>query len=272
MRLNIKKMSLKKLQMLIQERGPELYEEVIASLAGDPRGGAQKLVRYCRTRLEEWHREQDRLSRMYSYERQVWAMGYRMVAGVDEAGRGPLAGPVVAAAVVLPNEVYIPGLDDCKRLSPRRRMELSEEIHRRAVAVGIGMVDPEGIDESNVLMATYKAMAKAIQSLPAPPDYLLVDSLHIPGVSLAQSPIVGGDTLSASIAAASVVAKVTRDQYMIEVDQLYPEYGFAQHKGYGTAEHRAALEKHGPCPIHRKLPGGVREIAPLPLGSPFTDD
>ncbi len=262
MRLNIKKMSLKKLQTLIQERGPEFYPEVIHALGGDPRGGAQKLVRFCQARMEDWKKERDRLGRMYSYERQVWAMGYRLVAGVDEAGRGPLAGPVVAAAVVLPGEVYLPGLDDCKRLSPKKRQELYDRIKETAVGVGIGMVDPEGIDESNVLMATYKAMVKAVQNLPVGPDYLLIDSLHLPGVTQPQSPVVGGDTLSASIAAASIVSKITRDNYMIEMDRLHPEYGFANHKGYGTAEHRAALEKYGPCPIHRKL-GGDREILQL---------
>lgn len=271
MRLNIKKMSLKKLQTLIQERGPDFYPDVINALSGDPRGGAQKLVRFCQARLDEWKRERDRLGRMFSYERQVWAMGYRLAAGVDEAGRGPLAGPVVAAAVVLPGEVYLPGLDDCKRLSPKRRQELYEQIKETAVGIGIGMVDPDGIDESNVLMATYKAMVKAVQALPVSPDYLLIDSLHLPGVSQPQSPIVGGDTLSAAIAAASIVAKITRDDYMTEMDKLYPEYGFASHKGYGTAEHRAALEQYGPCPIHRKL-GSGREILQILPGAPIQED
>lgn len=271
MRLNIKKMSLKKLQTLIQERGPEFYPEVINALSGDPRGGAQKLVRYCQGHLEEWKRERERLTRMFSYERQVWAMGYRLCAGVDEAGRGPLAGPVVAAAVILPGEVHLPGLDDCKRLSAKRRQELYEQIMATAVAVGVGMVDPEGIDESNVLMATYRAMAKAVQGLKVSPDYLLIDSLHLPGVTQPQSPVVGGDTLSASIAAAAIVAKVTRDNHMLEMDKLYPQYGFASHKGYGTAEHRAALEKYGPCPIHRKM-GAGRDILQILPGLPLVDE
>lgn len=270
--MNIKRMSLKRLQGLVQENGPDFYAEVIAALSGDPRGGAQKLVRHCRARLEDWQRERDRLGRMYSYERQVWAMGYRLVAGVDEAGRGPLAGPVVAAAVILPSELIFPGLDDCKRLSPRRRQEVYEDILGRAVAVGLGISNPDGIDESNVLMATYKAMVKAIQNLSPAPDYLLVDSLHVPGVHQPQSPIVGGDTLSASIAAAAIVAKVTRDQHMVEMDRLYPEYGFANHKGYGTAEHRAALERYGPSPIHRRMNPGAGEIVPLPLGGTFHED
>lgn len=270
MRLNIKRMSLKKLQQIIQERGPDIYPEVIEALSGDPRGGAQKLVRYCQSRLDEWRQERERLERMFSYERQVWAMGYKLVAGLDEAGRGPLAGPVVAAAVILPGEVYLPGLDDHKRLSEKKRTELYERIQETAVAVGVGMVDPEGIDESNVLMATYKAMLKAVQALPVAPDYLLIDSLHRPGVSQPQAPIAGGDALSCSVAAAALVAKVARDQYMVEMDKLYPEYGFANHKGYGTAEHRAALEKYGPCPIHRRMTPS-RTAAPLLSVNPFEE-
>lgn len=271
-RVNIKKMSLKRLQVLIHEKGPEVYGEVIEVLGADPRGGAQKLVRYCQAQLADWQREQERIGRMFSYERQVWAMGYRQVAGLDEVGRGPLAGPVVAAAVILPGEVAIPGLDDCKRLSGKRRQEVYELIRESAVAIGVGMVHPEGIDEANVMMATYKAMVKAVADLPIAPDYLLIDALHLPNVSQPQAPIVGGDGQSCSIAAASVVAKVTRDEYMIEMDKLYPQYGFANHKGYGTLEHREALERYGPCPIHRKSYGAVRDIISLSAGSLFADD
>ncbi len=271
MRLNIRKMSLKRLQVLIAERGPEVYPEVIEALGADPRGGAQRLVKYCQGRLEAVQQERQRMGRMFSYERQVWAMGYKLVAGIDEVGRGPLAGPVVAAAVVLPGEVLFPGLDDFKRLSAKRRQELFEQIHERAVSVSIGMVHPDGIDEANVMMATYKAMVKAVQGLPVQPDYLLIDALHLPGVTQPQAPIVGGDGLSCSIAAASLVAKVTRDNYMVDMDKLYPEYGFANHKGYGTVEHREALERYGPCPIHRKSFSSAREIVPL-AGAPFLED
>jgi ribonuclease HII len=270
-RMNIKKMSLKELQELISDRGPDVWQEVITTLGSDPRGGAQKLVRFCQTRLEEHRRERERIGRMFSYERQVWAMGYKLVAGLDEVGRGPLAGPVVAAAVILPGEVILPGLEDCRRLSGRRRQELYEEIQAQALAIGVGMVHPEGIDEANVMMATYKAMVKAVGDLPMAPDYLLIDSLHLPGVAQPQAPIAGGDGQSCSIAAASVVAKVTRDQYMVEMDKLYPQYGFASHKGYGTLEHRDALERYGPCPIHRKTYGSVREIMSLSSGALFED-
>lgn len=270
-RFNIKKMSLKRLQALISERGPEVYPAVIEALGADPRGGAQRLVKFCQTRLEAYQRERQRMARMFSYERQVWAMGYKLVAGLDEVGRGPLAGPVVAAAVILPGEVVLPGLDEFKRLPPKRRQELHDLIHEKAVAVSIGMVHPDGIDEANVMMATYKAMVKAVHDLTSPPDYLLIDALHLPGVTQPQAPIVGGDGLSSSIAAASIVAKVTRDNYMIEMDRVYPGYGFAHHKGYGTAEHREALERCGPCPIHRKHFGSEREVVPL-TGAHFLDE
>jgi len=268
----IKKLSLKRLQALINERGPEVYSEVIGALKDDPRGGAQKLVRFCRERQQEWEQERERLTRMYGYERQVRAMGYKLVAGLDEAGRGPLAGPVVAAAVILPGDILLPGLEDVRRLSAKRRDEVYREIMERATAVGVGMVHPDGIDESNVLLATYKAMALAVQEMTVQPDYLLIDAYHLPGVSQPQSPVVGGDALSCSIAAASVVAKVRRDEYMIEMDRVYPQYGFAHHKGYGTAEHREALERYGPCPIHRKSFGEQRDFVPILPGAPLRED
>lgn len=272
MRMNIKKMSLRELQELIGERGPEVYAQVIEVLGNDPRGGAQKLVRHCQAQLDEWKREKERLGRMFSYERQVWAMGYRLVAGIDEVGRGPLAGPVVAAAVILPGEVILPGLEECRRLSGKRRQELYEELKEKALAIGVGMVHPNGIDEANVMMATYKAMVKAVQDLSISPDFLLIDSLHLPGVSQPQAPIAGGDGQSCSIAAASVVAKMVRDEHMIELDKIYPQYGFASHKGYGTLEHREALEKYGPCPVHRKSYGSVRDILSLSSGGVFSED
>jgi ribonuclease HII len=271
-RVNIKKMSLKQLQDLLIERGPEVYPDVIRALESDPRGGAQKLVRLCQSKLDEVDRERERIGRMFSYERQVWAMGYKFVAGLDEVGRGPLAGPVVAAAVVLPGELMLPGLDDVKRLSPKRRQELYELIKREAIAIGIGMVHPSGIDEANVTMATYKAMVKAVAQLHIAPDYLLIDALHLPNVTQPQAPIVDGEGQSCSIAAASIVAKVVRDEQMIEMDRLYPVYGFANHKGYGTQEHRDALERFGPCPIHRKNYQADREIISLAQGALFADD
>lgn len=265
-------MSLKKLQNLIAERGPEVYPMVIEALTGDPRGGAQRLLRLCQLRMEERTRERDRIGRMYSYERQLWSMGYKLVAGLDEVGRGPLAGPVVAAAVILPDEVILPGIDEAKRLSAKRRQELYSLIREKAVSVGVGMVQPEGIDEPSVMLATYKALIKAVGDLAVSPDYLLIDALHLPNITQPQAPVVGGDLHSCSIAAASVVAKVLRDQHMIEMDRQYPEYGFANHKGYGTSEHRQALERYGPCPIHRKVAGGARELLTLSPSLTFGEE
>lgn len=259
--MNIRRMSIKELQAMIASVDLEQYPQIISSLRDDPRGGVQRLVALCETRLAERQKDQDRLLGMFSFERQVWAMGYRKVAGIDEAGRGPLAGPVVAGAVILPREIFLPGLDDSKRVPEKRREELFELIKGKALAVGVGMVNPDGIDEENILRATYTAMERAVADLKDVPDYLLIDAIRLPSVSVPQTPIIGGDALSASIAAASIVAKVTRDRYMIEMDRLYPQYGFAANKGYGTPEHRQALERYGPCPIHRLSFAPVREAA-----------
>jgi len=178
--------------------------------------------------------------------------GVRYVAGVDEAGRGPLAGPVVAAAVILPAGVIIPGVDDSKKLNAAKRDALYEVILRTALAWGTGVVDHHEIDRCNILQATYKAMHQAIAALCIVPEHILVDGNRFAGTGIPFTTIVDGDALSHSIAAASIIAKVTRDRMLCELDRLYPEYGFARHKGYGTAAHRAAIIAYGPCPIHRR--------------------
>ncbi len=187
---------------------------------------------------------------MTAYEREYAAFG--LIAGLDEAGRGPLAGPVVAAAVILDPEKKIFYINDSKKLSESRRELLFPEIEEKAVAFGIGIVGQERIDEINILQATYEAMREAVSQLSPQPAILLNDAVTIPGISLRQVPIVKGDAKSLSIAAASILAKVTRDRLMKEMDALYPEYGFAVHKGYGTAAHIEALKKYGPCPLHRR--------------------
>jgi ribonuclease HII len=185
------------------------------------------------------------------FERQALAEGFRVVAGVDEAGRGPLAGPVVAAAVVFrPNE-YLDGVRDSKQLSPRRRDELFPMICERAAGVGLGIVSEKVIDRINILRATQQAMRRAVASLDVEPDLVLVDGMRIPRLNTLQKAIPGGDRISVSIAAASIIAKVTRDRIMLEQDGIYPQYGFASHKGYGTKRHFAALAGYGPCKIHR---------------------
>lgn len=188
---------------------------------------------------------------MWEIEQEVFAQGYTLVCGVDEAGRGPLAGPVCAAAVILPKNVEIPGLNDSKKLSDKRRRELFPIIKEAAVAYAIAFADHKEIDEINILQATYLAMERAISQLPVKPDFALIDGNRAKDFGLPVKTVVHGDSLSASIAAASILAKVTRDDYMLEMAQQYPGYGFEIHKGYGTKAHYAALTEHGPCPIHR---------------------
>jgi ribonuclease HII len=196
---------------------------------------------------------------MDHFERMYYRRGYQRIAGVDEVGRGPLAGPVVAAAVVLPLEGIEERLYDSKKISSRKREELCEIILSKASGVGIGIVGQEEIDLLNIFQATLKAMALAIENLPTPPDFILIDGNQVIHIPLPQKPIRKGDQLSTSIAAASIVAKVTRDRMMMEWHQKYPHYNFARHKGYGTKEHREAIEKFGLCELHRKTFRGVRE-------------
>jgi len=193
----------------------------------------------------------------YRFELAAWRRGLTRVAGVDEAGRGPLAGPVVAAAVILPPGVRIKGVDDSKRLIPEERARLFDVIQSRALAVGVGMVDHETIDRINILEATRLAMRTALGSLPTIPELVLTDYVALAGLECPQRNLVEGDRRSASVAAASIVAKVTRDRLMAAADLEYPEYGFGRHKGYATLEHRDALLKHGPCPLHRRSFAGV---------------
>lgn len=199
---------------------------------------------------EKLEKELARLAAMREYEDTYDACTY--ICGIDEAGRGPLAGPVVAAAAVLPKDCQILYLNDSKKLSEKKRDLLFDEIKEKAVAYGVGIVSPQVIDEINILQATYEAMRQAISQLTVTPEILLNDAVTIPGIDIMQVPIIKGDAKSVSIAAASILAKVTRDRMMAEYDQIYPEYGFAKHKGYGTAAHIAALKEYGPCPIHRR--------------------
>ena len=187
---------------------------------------------------------------MRSYERKY--AEYTCICGIDEAGRGPLAGPVVAGAVILPEDCEILYLNDSKKLSAARREELYDEIMEKAVSVGVGMASPARIDEINILQATYEAMRQAVGQLKAKPELLLNDAVTIPDIVIPQVPIIKGDAKSVSIAAASIIAKVTRDRLMVQYDEILPGYGFAQNKGYGSKEHIEALKSLGPTPIHRR--------------------
>ena len=201
-------------------------------------------------RQEKLKAERERLESMKEYEYKYQERG--ILCGIDEVGRGPLAGPVVAGAVILPKDCEILYLNDSKKLSEKKRELLYDEIMEKAVAVGIGAVGPERIDEINILQATYEAMRLAVSNLKVRPDLLLNDAVTIPGVELPQVPIIKGDAKSISIAAASIIAKVTRDRMMAEYESLYPGYGFASNKGYGAAKPIAALKELGPCVIHRR--------------------
>jgi ribonuclease HII len=193
----------------------------------------------------------------YRYEAQAWRAGLALVAGIDEAGRGPLAGPVVAAAVVLTPDRRVKKLADSKLLSPERREALFGEITARAVAVGVGIVDHETIDRVNILQATRMAMVEALRGLGIEPDLVITDFVKLPGLTCPQRNLVDGDQRCATVAAASIIAKVTRDRLMVEADKQFPDYGFARHKGYATADHLAALDRLGPCPLHRRTFSGV---------------
>ncbi len=193
-----------------------------------------------------------RLQALWEFENLQYSKGSVFVGGIDEAGRGPLAGPVSAACVILPKGIMIEGLNDSKKLTHVQREHLYEEITSCAVSWGVAMVDPDSIDRINILNATKLAMCKAVESMSIKPDFLLVDALLLGNISIKQQNIIKGDCKSASIAAASIIAKVTRDRLLEKMDLLYPVYGFVRNKGYGTAEHIAALKKYGPCPIHRR--------------------
>ena len=193
----------------------------------------------------------------YHFESAAWRRGISRLAGVDEAGRGPLAGPVVAAAVVLAPGARIAGVDDSKRLLPEERQRLFDLIQERAVGVGVGIVDHLTIDRINILQATRLAMGQALGALAMEPELVLTDFVTVPGLRCPQRNLVEGDRRSASVAAASIIAKVTRDHIMEEADREYPMYGFGRHKGYGTPEHRIALEQHGPCALHRRTFAGI---------------
>ncbi len=205
------------------------------------------------TKAERQEKLKERLDVMLTHERRLWDSGRSFIAGVDEVGRGPLAGPVVAAAVILPRDFDVLGIDDSKKLSPKKREELSAVIREKALAWSVGWVGPERIDEINILEATKEAMTQAVQGLSLQPDHVLIDgNFTVRALALPQTAIVKGDANSTSIAAASILAKVTRDRYMEEMDAVYPGYAFASNKGYGTKAHYDGLKAQSPTPIHRK--------------------
>jgi len=242
--------------------------EILAMLAADPRAAVARLMERRRRRLAARAAEAERLENLFAYEKKYYGRGRLLVAGVDEAGRGPLAGPVVAGAVILPPNCRLAGLDDSKKLSAEQREELYIRIKEQAVAVSHAVVGVEDIDRINIYQATVKGMYAAVAALTPAPEAVLVDAVPLRLLPVPHEAIINGDALRASIAAASIVAKVERDRIMAALDREYPEYGFARHKGYATPEHLAALRRCGPCAVHR------RSFAPVRCeeGSLFDED
>ena len=236
----------KEFEQANSENLPMLYE----MYANDTRSGVVNIIAKYKRQEEKLREEKCRMENMYIYERKY--ADFEFICGIDEVGRGPLAGPVVAGAVILPKDCDILYLNDSKKLSEKMRESLYDEIMDKAIATGIGMVSPQRIDEINILQATYEAMRMAIDNLKIKPDLLLNDAVTIPEVTIKQVPIIKGDAKSASIAAASIIAKVTRDRLMVQYEEVLPGYGFASNKGYGSAAHIQALKELGVTPIHRE--------------------
>ena len=246
------------------DREQPVPEGFLEALENDPRNGARQLALLIRKRRLKNRREGQRLHQLLRFELELWQSGIRLIAGVDEAGMAPLAGPVVAGAVILPCNYKLRGLDDSKKiLEEKRRAELAIQIKQDAVCWSVGQAEVEEIDTLNIYHAGLLAMRRAVDSLVTTPEFILVDARTIPHCSCPQRGIVHGDALSASIAAASIIAKTTRDAYMLQVDRIYTEYGFASHKGYPTLEHLQKLKELGPLPIHRRSFTPVRQALGL---------
>lgn len=245
--------SVKSIADTLKEVSYEELPNILENLKSDSRQGVQNLVKRYQKKYDNYILELKRIKTLNIYENDCYSKGYKVIAGIDEVGRGPLAGPVVACAVILPKDCSILGINDSKKLSPSKREELFDIIHKEAISIGIGIVDPHTIDEMNILQATYKAMKIAIEQLEIVPEMLLIDgNNNLPNISIPQQKIVGGDGKSISIAAASIIAKVTRDRLMDAYHELYPDYDFLRNKGYGTEIHIKAIQQKGLCPIHRR--------------------
>jgi ribonuclease HII len=258
--------SLAELRRRLLVEGEPLGAEAEAALRSDRRAGARAVLAAVERRRAANRAEGQRLRRLLAFETALWDKGVDRIGGVDEAGVGPLAGPVVAAAVILPKFLRPRGLDDSKQLDEAARDRLAAEVKAGALAWAVGLASPEEVDALNVYQAGLLAMQRAVEGLAVAPQYLLVDARRVPGVRVPQQGIVKGDARSLSIAAASVLAKTSRDALMVEAEARWPGYGFDRHKGYGAPEHLAALRRLGPCPIHRRSYAPVREVmGPAPV-------
>ena len=260
MAVKLAKLSLKEIQQQYASDRAAVSAAILRKLQRDSRTGARKLYKILLKRYQEQRKERNRLEAMLHFERLLWKAGIHHIAGVDEVGMGPLAGPVVAAAVIFPPGTEIEDVDDSKALDEESRVRLDMQIREKAAALAIGVVEVEEIDRINIYHAGIRAMQLALASLSVAPQHVLVDSRTIPGLSQPQNSFDKGDGINFSIASASIVAKVYRDRLMTELDRMYPGYGFATHKGYATPEHQRAIRELGPCPIHRRSFDYIREL------------
>lgn len=253
-------LSIEEIRRQYLQRQQPVTAQCLNKLGRDPRQGVRKLHEILKKRYEQERAERLRLQNMLNFERVLWKSGIRVIAGVDEVGVGPLAGPVVAAAVIFPPDTEIAGIDDSKQLEPDQRYKLTSKIRASATAIGVASAEVGEIDHLNIYQAALLAMRRAIEALPLVPEHVLVDARVIPGISIPQNSFNKGDGINFSIAAASIIAKTHRDRLMEELDKEYPGYGFAQHKGYATPEHQHAIREFGPCPIHRLSFQFIREL------------
>ena len=249
--------------MNVREVEEALFKEPSPRMLCACQKDARQGVRQLAVRLIKFQQaravEELRIQQMLVEEKKLWQQGFLLLAGIDEAGRGPLAGPVVAAACILPVRFDLPGLNDSKMVTESKREKLYVQIQAQAIDYALGSAEPAEIDALNILQATKLAMKRAVEGLKVRPHYLMIDALTLPTVKFPQLPLIGGDRISASIAAASILAKVTRDRLMVELDTLYPDYAFCKNKGYGTSEHMQVLRRLGPCPLHRRSFAPVRQ-------------
>ncbi|MBP2623275.1 ribonuclease HII [Streptococcus oricebi] len=250
--------TIKEVKTLLAEIN-HLDSPIFEEFSRDKRSGVQKAIEQRKREIQARLDEDERLENMLRYEKDLYAQGFQLIAGIDEVGRGPLAGPVVAAAVILPKNCKIRGLNDSKKIPKKKHEEIYRTVQEAALAIGLGVVDNEMIDQVNIYQASKLAMQEALAQLAIQPDYLLIDAMELP-VDLGQQALIKGDAKSLSIAAASIVAKVTRDKMMADFDKVYPGYDFAKNAGYGTKSHLAGLEKYGVTAIHRKTFEPVKSL------------
>jgi ribonuclease HII len=258
--IKLNKLSIEEIRQQLRQEDQPITAQFLNKLGRDPRQGARRIYELLKKRYEKERTDRMRVLNMLNFERVLWKSGVQAVAGIDEVGMGPLAGPVVAAAVIFPPGTEFTGIDDSKNLDVDQRVKMEGVIRRTATAIGIGLAEVSEIDRLNIYNAGLLAMRRAMEALPVKPQHLLIDARTIPDIAIPQNSFFKGDGINFSIAAASIIAKTYRDRLMEELEKKYPGYGFAQHKGYSTAEHQNSIRQLGPCPIHRMSFAFIREL------------